>query len=46
MYVILDYLGRRRLPIPFGFIHIPHDYDKRKAVRLLWKAMDDVRPSE
>ena len=46
MYVILDYLQRRRLPIPFGFIHIPHDYDKRKAVRLLWKAMDDIRPGE
>ncbi len=40
MYVILDYLKRRREPARFGFIHIPHDYDSRKAKRILLKAID------
>jgi pyrrolidone-carboxylate peptidase len=38
MYVILDFLKRRRFSIQFGFIHIPYRYDVRKAVRLLVKA--------
>ena len=40
MYVILDYLKRRRVPVRFGFIHLPHDYDTRKAKRILLKAVD------
>ena len=43
MYVILDFLQRGHLPIPFGFIHIPHQYDKKKAARLLLKAIDELR---
>ena len=43
MYVILDFLQRGHLPISFGFIHIPHRYDKRKAGRLLLTAIDELR---
>src|SRR5262245_23869402 len=39
MYVILDFIKRRRLPIRFGFIHIPQKYDDKKAIRLLEKAI-------
>jgi len=42
MYVILDYLKRRREPVRFGFVHIPHDYDSRKARRILLKAIDRI----
>jgi pyrrolidone-carboxylate peptidase len=43
MYVILDFLKRSRLPVPFGFIHVPHRYDKSRAARLLRKAIDELR---
>jgi len=33
MFVMLDEIGRKELKVPFGFIHIPHDYDWRKARR-------------
>ena len=46
MYVILHFLKRRRLPIPFGFIHIPCRYDERKAARLLVKAIAEMRAAE
>lgn len=42
MYVILDYLKRRRLPSRFGFIHIPHDYDPESARRILLKAIGKI----
>ena len=42
MYVILYYLKRRRLPVRFGFVHIPHDYDSRKAERILVKAIVSI----
>jgi pyrrolidone-carboxylate peptidase len=42
MYVILDYLKRRRLPVRFGFVHIPHDFDPGKASRILAKAIDTI----
>ena len=42
MYVILDFLKRRRLPIRYGFIHVPRGYDPRKATRILKKAMGDI----
>jgi hypothetical protein len=42
MYVILDFLKRRQLPIRFGFIHIPHRYDDKKAMRILAKAIDKI----
>ena len=42
MYVILDHLMRRRMPVGFGFIHIPHDYDPRKASRILAQVIDKI----
>ena len=42
MYVILDYLKRRRLSARFGFIHIPHDFEPRKAGRILAKAIGKI----
>ena len=42
MYVILDYLKRRRMPARYGFVHVPHDYDLRKALRILVKAIDKI----
>ena len=42
MYVILDYLKRRREPVRFGFIHIPHDFEPRKAGRILVKAIGKI----
>ena len=45
MYVMLDFLKRRRLSIPFAFVHIPHDYDNAKARRLLLKAIRQLEPA-
>ena len=42
MYVILDYLRRRRAPVRFGFVHIPHDFDPGRASRILAKAVDRI----
>jgi pyroglutamyl-peptidase len=42
MYVMLDFIKRRRLPIRFGFIHIPQRYDDKKAMRLLNKAVGKI----
>jgi pyroglutamyl-peptidase len=39
MYVILDFIKRHRIPIRFGFIHVPHRYDYKKAIRLVKKAI-------
>lgn len=39
MYVILHYLKRRQPEVPFGFIHVPHHYDSRKAIRFLLKVI-------
>ena len=42
MYIILDFIKRRRLPIRFGFVHIPHSYEYRKAMRLVEKAIGQI----
>ena len=42
MYVILDFIKRHRLDIRFGFIHIPHRYDYRKAMRLVERAIGKI----
>jgi len=42
MYVILDYLKRRRAPVRFGFVHIPHDFDPGRASLILAKAIDRI----
>ncbi len=39
MYVILDFIKRRQLPVRFGFIHVPHRYDPEKALRVLRRAV-------
>ncbi|HZD39149.1 MAG TPA: hypothetical protein VE131_00410, partial [Terriglobales bacterium] len=39
MYVMLNWLRRRRQPARFGFIHVPHKFDPKKAVALLVKAL-------
>lgn len=42
MYVILDFIKRRQLPIRFGFVHVPHDYDFKKATRLVERALGKI----
>jgi pyroglutamyl-peptidase len=42
MYVILDYLKRRRAPVRFGFVHIPHDFDSGRASLILARAIDTI----
>ena len=43
MYVILDFIKRHQLPIRFGFIHVPHRYDYKKAIRLVEKAIGKIK---
>jgi len=45
MYVVLDYLKRRRLPARFGFIHIPYDYSPVRARRFLFKVVGKIQTS-
>jgi pyroglutamyl-peptidase len=35
MYVMLDHIRRRGADIRYGFIHVPHDYDLKKATRIV-----------
>jgi pyroglutamyl-peptidase len=35
MYVILDYIQRHQLPMRFGFIHVPHQYNLDAAKSFL-----------
>jgi pyroglutamyl-peptidase len=42
MYVILDHLKRHRVPVRFGFVHIPHDFNTGRASLLLAKAIDRI----
>jgi len=39
MYVMLDHIRRKGLNIAFGFLHIPHEYDENKALRLVQKIL-------
>ena len=39
MYVMLDRIRRNDLDIPYGFVHIPHDYDEKKATELVRKVL-------
>jgi pyroglutamyl-peptidase len=45
MYVILHFIKRHRLPIRYGFIHIPYRYDDKRVVRALAKAVGELRKS-
>ena len=35
MYVMLNHILRNGLDIPYGFIHIPHDYEETRAARFI-----------
>ena len=39
MYVMLAHIVRTKMRIPFGFIHIPHDYERRKAGRFVRRVL-------
>lgn len=39
MYIMLDLMKRRRRPVRFGFVHVPHKYDPKEATRVLAKAL-------
>jgi pyroglutamyl-peptidase len=39
MYVMLAHIARAKMRIPFGFIHIPHDYERRKAGRFVRRVL-------
>jgi pyroglutamyl-peptidase len=39
MFVLLDEIARKDLKIPFGFIHIPRDCDRRKASRFVQRVL-------
>ena len=43
MYVVLDYLKRRRLPTRFGFIHVPYDYNLSRARRFLLRVVRNIQ---
>ncbi len=43
MYVLLDFLERQRLPVRFGFVHIPYDYDAAKAAGILLKRIVRIK---
>jgi pyroglutamyl-peptidase len=39
MYVIIDLIKRRRLPVRYGFVHVPCRYDPKIALRVLRRAL-------
>ncbi|MGH7769738.1 MAG: hypothetical protein ACREQP_20000 [Candidatus Binatia bacterium] len=43
MYVILDYLWRNSPDTRFGFIHVPRDYDSKRAAKFVEKILRDAR---
>jgi pyroglutamyl-peptidase len=43
MYVMMDFVERRNLPVLYGFVHVPHDYDPNKALRILRRALPSSR---
>ena len=43
MYVMLDHIRRKALGIPYGFVHIPHDYNRKKAAGLVKKILSRCR---
>ena len=42
MYVMLDHLKRRTKNTRYGFIHIPHDYDRKRALRFVTKIIEKI----
>lgn len=45
MYTMLDGIARLGVPCRYGFVHIPHDYNPKKAARILDAAIDRVSRS-
>jgi pyrrolidone-carboxylate peptidase len=43
MYVMIDFIKRRKLPALYGFVHVPCTYDPGKAVRVLRQALRSSR---
>jgi pyrrolidone-carboxylate peptidase len=43
MYVALEHIRRKRLRTIFGFVHIPYDYDARKAANLVGNVLRKLR---
>jgi pyroglutamyl-peptidase len=43
MYVMLDYIKRRKLPTLYGFIHVPHRYDVKRALSVLHRAISSSK---
>ena len=39
MYLMLAHIGRVKMNTVFGFVHIPHDYDRRKASRFVQRIL-------
>ncbi len=46
MYVMLDYIKRRELPIRYGFVHVPRHYNAKRALRILQRAISASKFSE
>jgi pyroglutamyl-peptidase len=44
MYVVLDQIKRKGLQTAFGFLHIPHDYNVRKAGKLVRAVLKKLKP--
>ena len=42
MYVMLDFIKRQEASTRYGFVHIPYDYDPRRAVELLNGAIEKL----
>jgi pyrrolidone-carboxylate peptidase len=45
MYVMLDYIRRRKLPVLYGFVHVPRGYEAKRAVRILRRALATLASS-
>ncbi|HEY2986925.1 MAG TPA: hypothetical protein VGL11_04315 [Candidatus Binatia bacterium] len=39
IYVMLDHLRRHHQNVKFGFVHVPHGYDVKRAVRFIARAL-------
>lgn len=39
MFILLQEIARKDLKIPFGFVHIPHDYEPQKASRFVQRIL-------
>jgi pyroglutamyl-peptidase len=42
MYVMLDHIKRRKLPVRYGFVHVPRGYDVKGALRVLQRAISTL----